>query len=139
MSRTFGEVSPEKEKELSGKFEELIKTGEVKEGTFVYLGSMPAIIQKIEGGKIEFLRPDDIGIHDDPDLTESNIISISELEEDFKNGELTIMPKSEIDELIESEIEDLKHNADRLFVKGKSNIENAAIREERLKYYESLV
>lgn len=137
MPRETGRgYSPEEEKS-SGKFEKLIKAGKIKEGDFVYRGSMPAIIQKIEGNKIEFLGLDDIGIHDDPDLIESNISDISELEKAFENDELTIMPKSEANQFIKDELENLK-NRNYPVDKEKSIEENANIIKERLEYYKSL-
>ncbi len=131
-----GEVG-HKEKESLGKFEELIKEGKVKEGDFVYRGSIPSIITKIGEGKIEFLGLDDIGINDDPDLKESNISEMSELEEDFQDGELTIMPESDIVQFIEGGIEELK---DRNYpvVKEKSVEENARIIKERQEFYQRM-
>lgn len=133
-----GDVGHE-EKESSGKFEKLIKEGKIKEGDFVYRASysLPSIISKIEEGKIEFLGLDDIGIHDDLDLTESNIGEISELEEDFKNGELRIMPESDIVQFIERGIEELK-DRDYPVVKEKSVEENARIIKERREFYQQM-
>ncbi len=140
---TEGKYIPEEVKERTeetkepGKFEKLIKEGKIKKGDFVYRGSMLAIIDKIEGDKVIFLGLDDVGIHGDPDLDESNISEISELEEDFKNGELTMMSKAEADRFIKDEIEDLK-NRNYPVVKEKTVQENADIIRERLGYYKSL-
>lgn len=129
MPEEVKEETKDKKRESEGKFESLVKKGKVAVGTFVNWGA-EFIVTKIEHGKITLKSLDDIGLRDE-DLEEASIHNISELEEEYENGSLEIVPESETKMSIKDQITNLKEEISPLK-------EELRVKEERLKFLESI-